>query len=208
MPDCDGDDYVAGDPERPPANAASISITSEAPAHPIWGMMSVGERIAVVRWLQRGDASRLLTTLAENPTSTGLSCATLEALAGGPFTGWKLRIASSPTGGAPKKAEKALLVALEAAITDKPTDVAGLASKLAGLAIGARARSGPISDPMQAAMVGLSYYAAYECLSGERGDRAGKARASMHKFYGVRLGDKNIQRLITAFRKAGKSRLK
>lgn len=153
--DGEGDEYVAGDPERP-SPRTTCRIVYAPLEHPFWRDLCAQERIAVVRWLKRGDAYGLLTALATNPSSSGLRSFVAEGLAGGPETGWNLRIASPATGGAPRKADKARLAALHTAVAGDGGDVAALARMLASIARGKRSRRGRFNDPMQIAMVGLA----------------------------------------------------
>lgn len=191
------DEYIAGDPGRS-ETAPKVLFKSESIGHPYWRALTGNERIVVMRWLKHGDASRLILTLAHNPSSMGLRAYVAEGLAGGPQTGWRMRLAArGPSGGAPLKCDRVALVALRDALAVGGGDVSMLAAQLAGGMTGERARRGPVSDPMQAAMVGIAYYAA-------RGDMdAEKARGAVHRLYGLSLGDDNIQRLITQFNKAG-----
>jgi hypothetical protein len=196
----DGEDgegeYIAGDPERVICAAPVRPRSETTPGHPFWRALSVPERIAVVRWLQRGDARGLLNALSNNPLSHGLRCFVLEGLAGGSETGWKLRIASPATGGAPKKADKAKLSELQMALAGYGGDVATLARALAVKTIGQRARRGRINNPMQAALVGLDLALAYERLASSK-----QAIYEVADLYGD--SEKNIGRLNTEFRKAG-----
>lgn len=191
------DEYVAGDPERS-ESAPRVRLKSEQVGPRFWQSLTANERIAVVRWLQCGDATRLLRTLALNSSSSGLRCFVAEALAGGPETGWQMQpAAQGSAGGAPKKIDREAVAALRSALMGGD-DVSVLAARLAGRMTGKRARRGRVSDPMQAAMVGLAYYVLRGNMDAE------KAKGSVDRFYGRSLGDKNIQRLITAFNNAGK----
>ncbi len=192
----DDDEYVAGDPERiVTAPVVRLTFKSAGPQH--WQALSGNERIAVVRWLKRGDAACLLRALTLNPSSPGLRAFVAEALAGGPNTGWRMRLAAQGVaGGSPRKIDRETVAALRGALMEGDS-VSKLAARLAGRMRGERARRGPISDPMQVAMVGLAYYAARTGMDAEG------ARGAVHQFYGLNLGDKNIQRLITVFNKPG-----
>ncbi len=193
----DDDEYVTSDPERP-ETTPQVRLKSEQAGPRYWQVLTGNERVAVVRWLQRGDAVRLLRALALNPTSPVLRGFAVEALTGGASTGWRMRLAAQgATGGAPKKADRGALAALRDTLASGG-DVSMLAARLSGRMTGSRARRGPVSDPMQAAMIGLAYYAARGGMDAE------KARANVHRLYGRSLGDKNIQRLISAFNRAGK----
>jgi hypothetical protein len=188
-------EYVAGDPEHF-ACAAPVRLRSNIPAHPFWRALSVPERIAILRWLQRGEAHNLLSALSNNPSSPGLRCFVSDGLAGGLATGWRLRIASSSTGGAPRKADKAKLSALQAALAGDGGDVATLARLIAVLAIGERARRGRINNPMQAALVGIDVAMAYHRLGSWK-----QAIYEVARFYDD--SEKNVERLNTDFWKAG-----
>lgn len=192
----DEDGYIEGDSESPQYEGRGGRIRNAEALGPLyWRALSGPERVAVIRWLQRGEASALLNALARNASSPGLRGAVLEALAGGPESGWKLKIASPKTGGAPRRADKEKLSALRAALADDDGDVGALALQLAGIVIGQRSRRGGVIDPMQAAMVGLHYEVLYE--------RRGWSQRALHqtaRFYGY--SEENIERLITKFRGA------
>lgn len=191
------DDDVAGDPERS-ETTVMLRLKSEEAGPREWQALTGNERVAVVRWLKGGDVSGLFRALALNPSSMGLRAYVAEGLSGGPQTGWRMRLAArGPSGGAPLKRDRIALAALHDALAVGDGDVSMLAAQLAEKMTGERTKRGPVSDPMQAAMVGLAYYAA-------RGDMdAEKARGAVHRLYGRSLGDDNIQRLITQFNKAG-----
>jgi hypothetical protein len=195
----DDDEYVAGDPERT-VTAPTVRLKFGSPRPQYWQALTGNERIAVVRWLKRGDAGFLLRALALNTSSLGLRAFVAEALAGGPNTGWRMRLAAQgAAGGSPRKIDRETVAALRGALADGGS-VSRLAARLAGRMKGERARRGPVSDPMQVAMVGLAYYAARGVMVD-----AESARRAVHRFYGLNLGDKNIQRLIAAFNKSGTS---
>ena len=199
----DDEEYIAGDPDRAIGEArCRIRPTLPGPAY--WRGLSVSERIAVARWVSRGDLLGLFAALVDNPSSPGLRSFAAEALAGGPETGWKieLRRPVGAGGGRTTKADKAKLAALVAALLSGCGDIATLARAIAGNAVATRSRKGRINNPMAAAMVGLLYHIAYERLGS-----ATAAKGEVAQFYG-RLNsydDKNIDRLITAFNSAGGS---
>ena len=188
-------EYVAGDADRLPRDARTTRLQFERPEHPLWHALSVSERIAVVRWLQRGDAHSLLRALAGNPVSPLLRCAVAEGLIGGPETGWQLRIASRAAGGAPTKADKATLAALQTALAGYGGEIAETANRLAEIATGERARRGRRNHPTQAALVGIDLAMAYHRLGCWK-----QALYEVACFYGD--SEKNIERLNTKFWKA------
>lgn len=208
----DGEDdeaeYIAGDPERSICEAP-LRLLSERPEHPFWRALTAEERIAVVRWLQCGEARGLLNALASNPSSPGLRSFVAEALAGGPETGWKLRIASHATGGRPTNADKAKLSALQAAVAGDGGDVATSAATLAGSAIGARSRKGGVYDPMHVANMGM--VVELFRMSGKNYEDATMDAALDLAVKKPRGGDdpknlKNVRRLYDEFLGAGKTR--
>lgn len=149
----DEDEYVAGDPDGI-TRSFPLGLRQMHTGHPFWRELCSAERLAVVRWLQRGDAGGLLIALAGNPSSPGLRSCVLEAIAGGPETGWRMRVIN-PIGGRPTNFDKAKLTSLQASLVSDGGDVAALAVTLSGITKGERAKRGRFRDPMQVAMVGI-----------------------------------------------------
>ncbi|MBT9246652.1 hypothetical protein KM031_10180 [Gemmobacter fulvus] len=153
----DDDDYVAGDPERSPQRPLRASLRYRDASPVWWSDLGAENRIAVIRWLQRGDAKKLLVALSRDRVVTALHALVLEGLDGGPVTGWGLRIRSGKTGGAPTKAARAIICGLREAIRTKDDrQIGALAGQAATLLEGVRSRRGRYADPMQVAMTGIA----------------------------------------------------
>lgn len=190
------DEYVAGDPERL-ETVPKVQFKSERAGPPYWRALTGNERISIVRWLRRGDAGYLLRALALNPISPGLRGFVAEGLAGGPQTGWRLRLAARGSDrSASIKHDREAVTVLRTALAVGDADVSMLAAQLASRMNGERARRGRFTSPARAAVVGLDYELAFYSLKSSK-----LALYSVACLYGQ--SEKNIERLLTAFRREG-----